>query len=268
MPRFKLYIEYEGTRYSGWQKQKNAKTIQGILLNIAREIFNDSKIDLQGSGRTDSGVHALCQVAHLDVKTILAPEIIKLKINDKLPSDINILEVEKTNKNFHARHNAVSRNYIYQVSKRRTAFGKNFVWWIKDDLNFNEMKSASKEFIGMHDFFSFAEKDNEEKSTKVLINNIQLKNEDDLILIRITGSHFLWKMVRRIVGVLVEIGRGKMTTADLKIFLITKTKEPAKYTAPPSGLFLESVLYKGDKVKDDFGPPVKFMSALNLPRKI
>ncbi|MGA9291102.1 MAG: tRNA pseudouridine(38-40) synthase TruA [Ignavibacteriaceae bacterium] len=262
MSRFKLYIEYEGTRYSGWQKQKNAKTIQGTLLNIAQDIFNDSNIDLQGSGRTDSGVHALCQVAHLEVKTILAPEIIKFKMNDKLPSDINILQVEKSSKNFHARHNAVSRSYIYQISKRRTAFGKNFVWWIKDDLNFNEMMSAAQEFTGMHDFFSFAEKDNEEKSSKVLIDNVQLKNEGDLILIRIIGSHFLWKMVRRMVGVLVEIGRGKMTSADLKTFLITKTKEGAKYTAPPSGLFLENVYYKGDKIEDDFEPPVKFMSAL------
>ncbi len=258
MSRFKLYIEYEGTRYSGWQKQKDVRTIQGILINIAQEIFNDSNIDLQGSGRTDSGVHALRQVAHLDVKTMLAPEIIKLKINDKLPYDINILEIEKINKNFHARHNAVSRSYIYQISKRRTAFGKNFVWWIKDNLNFIKMSEASEEFIGMHDFFSFAEKDQEEKSTKVLIDNVQLKDMDELILIRITGSHFLWKMVRRMVGILAEIGRGKMTTSDLKKFLISKTKETAKYTAPPSGLFLENVYYKGDKIKEDFEPPVKF----------
>jgi tRNA pseudouridine38-40 synthase len=264
MSRFKLYIEYEGTRYSGWQKQKNAKTIQGILLNITRDIFNDSKVDLQGSGRTDSGVHALCQVAHLDVNTMLAPEIIKLKINDMLPSDINILEVEKANKNFHARHNAVSRSYIYQISDRRIAFGKNFVWWIKDKLNFSEMNLAAQEFIGMHDFFSFTEKDSEEKSTKVMIDDVQLKKEDNLILIRIIGSHFLWKMVRRMVGILVEIGRGKMTIADLRIFLITKTKGVAKYTAPPSGLFLENVYYKGEKIKDDFEPPVKIMSTFYL----
>ena len=137
MARFKLYIEYEGTRYSGWQRQQNAKTIQGALINAGTEIFKTSVIDLQGSGRTDSGVHALCQVAHLDVKTMLAPEIIKMKFNDLLPYDINILEVQKINSNFHARHDAVSRSYIYQVSRRRTAFGKNYVWWIKDNLNFD-----------------------------------------------------------------------------------------------------------------------------------
>jgi tRNA pseudouridine38-40 synthase len=257
MARFKLYIEYEGTRYSGWQKQNNAKTIQGVLLKISQEIFNDSKIDIQGSGRTDSGVHALCQAAHLDVKTMLAPEIIKLKINDKLPADINILEVEKVNKNFHARHDAVSRSYIYQISKRRTAFAKNFVWWIKDKLDYSKMEKASKIFLGMHDFASFSDDDKSEKSTKVLIENIQMKEEEDLILIRITGSHFLWKMVRRMTGILAEIGRGKKTEADLQNLLALQNNEAAKYTAPPSGLFLEKVYYKGDKVINNFESPIK-----------
>jgi tRNA pseudouridine38-40 synthase len=260
MPRFKLYIEYEGTRYSGWQKQKNVKTIQGILIKAGQEIFSDSKIDLQGSGRTDGGVHALCQVAHLDVKTMLAPEIIKLKFNDKLPSDINILEVEKAPKIFHARHDAVSRSYIYQISKRRTAFAKNYVWWIKDKLDFNRMESASGTFIGMHDFASFSDDDKSEKSTKVFIEDIQMKEYGDLILTRITGSHFLWKMVRRMIGILVEIGRGKKAEADLIFYLNLKSNEPAKYTAPPSGLFLEKVYYKGDVMRKEFEPPIKFSS--------
>jgi tRNA pseudouridine38-40 synthase len=247
LPRFKLYIEYDGTRYSGWQKQNNAKSIQGMLLKAAGEIFKNSRCDIQGSGRTDSGVHALCQVAHLETKTMIAPEIIKLKFNDNLPYDINILEIEKSQPKFHARHDAISRSYIYQISKRRTAFGKNYVWWIKDNLNFEKMKSASELFIGMHDFISFADKDNDEKSTKVLINNFQMKEEEDLILIRISGSHFLWKMVRRIIGVLVEVGRGRKNKSDIIFFLNNKTNEPAKYTAPPSGLFLEQVLYPGDK---------------------
>jgi tRNA pseudouridine38-40 synthase len=260
MPRFKVFIEYDGTRYSGWQKQPgqiSTKTIQGSILKAAEEIFKKEKIEFQGSGRTDSGVHALRQVAHLDVKTMLAPEIIKMKLNDLLPYDINILEVEKANVIFHARHDAIKRSYIYQISTRRTAFGKNYVWWIKDKLNYREMEKAAKLFTGMHDFVSFSDQDSKEKSTKVLIESIQLKKESDLILIRITGSHFLWKMVRRIVGVLVEIGRGKLTDADLKIYLITKSKEPAKFTAPPSGLFLEQVLYKGEILKTDFASIIK-----------
>jgi tRNA pseudouridine38-40 synthase len=177
-------------------------------------------------------------------------------MNDSLPYDINIMEVEKTHHNFHARHDAVKRSYIYQISTRRTAFGKNYVWWIKDKLDFRAMEAAAKQFAGMHDFVSFSDQDPKEKSTKVLIDDIQFRKEGDIILIRITGSHFLWKMVRRIVGVLAEVGRGKLSEADLKIFLITRSKEPAKYTAPPSGLFLEKVLYKGDKLNDELHPVI------------
>ena len=255
--RFKLFIEYEGTRYSGWQKQENAKTIQGTIVKAATEIFGNDFVDLQGSGRTDSGVHALCQVAHLDATTVLAPEIIRMKLNDLLPHDINILEVEKASQNFHARHDAKTRSYLYQISKRRTAFGKNYVWWIKDKLDFKKIDSASKLFIGMHDFSSFSDDDPEEKSTKVMIDDIQLKEDSNLILIRIVGSHFIWKMVRRIVGVLIEVGRGKKTEKDILSYLHHKSNEPAKLTAPPSGLFLEKVLYEGDKLSDEFRPVIK-----------
>lgn len=260
MSRFKLFIEYDGTRYSGWQKQpgqSSTRTVQGALIKAAEEVFKKEKFDIQGSGRTDSGVHALCQVAHLEAGTMLAPEIIKMKLNDLLPYDINILEAEKAHPKFHARHDAVKRSYVYQISGRRTALGKNFVWWIKDRLDFPVMEKAAKQFIGLHDFTSFSDQDPKEKSTKVLIEDIRLKQEGNIILIRLIGSHFLWKMVRRIVGVLVETGRGNLSEADLKIFLITKSQEPKKYTAPPSGLFLEQVIYKGDKMRKEFNPILK-----------
>ncbi len=255
--RFKLFIEYEGTRYSGWQKQENAKTIQGTIVKAAIEIFGNDFVDLQGSGRTDSGVHAICQVAHLDVNTVLAPEIIRMKLNDLLPHDINILEVEKALQNFHARHDAKSRSYLYQISKRRTAFGKNYVWWIKDKLDFRRMESASKLFTGMHDFSSFSDDDPVEKSTKVLIDDIQIKEDGDLILIRIVGSHFIWKMVRRIVGVLVEVGRGRKSEKDILNYLNSKSSDVAKFTAPPSGLFLEKVLYEEDKLPGELNSFIK-----------
>ena len=257
LSRFKLYLEYEGTRYSGWQKQENAKTIQGTIIKVANEVFGDDFIDIQGSGRTDSGVHALCQVAHLDANTVLAPEIIKMKLNDLLPHDINIMHIEKASRKFHARHDAKSRSYIYQISRRRTAFGKNFVWWIKDDLDFNKMESASKLFLGMNNFASFSDDEPEEKSTKVLIDDIQLKEEGNLILIRIIGSHFIWKMVRRVVGILVEVGRNRKSEKDILVYLNNKSNEPAKFTAPPSGLFLEKVLYDRDILSQDFSSILK-----------
>lgn len=240
--------------------QKNSKSVQGKLYEAAGIVFKGERIEIYGSGRTDAGVHALRQIAHLDVKTMLAPEIIRIKINDELPADINLLEVEKTDPKFHARYDAKSRIYLYQVARRRTSFGKNFVWWIKDQLNFEKMNNASQLFVGMHDFVSFADKDDEEKSTKVLIESVQVKEEGDLILIRITGSHFLWKQVRRMVGALVEVGRGKLTHNDIKYFLEHASPTPAKYTAPPSGLFLEKIIYDGDSFHEDLKPTINISS--------
>ena len=246
--KFKIYLEYNGTNYAGWQKQKNAKTIQGTLIDTVKSVFKKSKgenqfIDLQGSGRTDKGVHAYMQVAHLECKTMLAPEILKLKMNDELPSDICILEIEKTSDKFHARHSAVSREYIYRISKRRTAFEKKYVWWIKDRLDIQKMKNAAKFFEGMHDFRSFSDKTDEDISTKVLVEEIEVRDEKEFIIIRLKASHFLWKMVRRMVGVLVEVGRGNINEERIIELLRTYSDVPAKFTAPPSGLFLSKVTY-------------------------
>src|SRR5437868_9431605 len=139
VPRFKLTIEYAGTRYSGWQIQKNAKTIQGEIDRAVRTITGRNDFELYGAGRTDAGVHALGQVAHLDVGTAVPPETLRLRVNDELPADINILSAVVVPHRFHARHDAVSRRYLYQISRRRTAFAKAFVWWVKDSLDVERM---------------------------------------------------------------------------------------------------------------------------------
>ncbi len=250
--KFKIYIEYAGGNYSGWQKQSKqdkTKTVQGTLIKAIEEVLKNSKgnsrrIDLQASGRTDAGVHAIEQIAHLECETMLAPEILKMKINDLLPSDINILEIEKAPKNFHARHDAKARQYLYVISKHRTAFEKRFVWWVKDSLDINKMKSAAKIFIGMHDFKNFSDDSPEDKSTKCMVGLLEVTEDENKIYIRINASHFLWKMVRRIVGVLVEAGRGNFSNEDiLKLFTAKDKSEISKLTAPPSGLFLEKVYY-------------------------
>jgi len=252
--RFKVILEYEGTRYSGWQVQQNARTVQGELLRAAITVFKTGQLEFYGSGRTDAGVHALAQVAHLDVGTVLAPHIIRMKLNEELPADINIIEVEKIHKNFHARHDAVMRSYLYQISRRRTAFGKRYVWWIKDMLDFGAMEHATQAFVGMKNYQSFTADDPEEKSAKVLVDRITMREIGDLILVRILGSHFLWKMVRQMVGVLVEIGRGNLTPDEVSAYFATGSSDPAWLTAPPSGLFLEGVYYKGDPIPGSLEP--------------
>jgi tRNA pseudouridine38-40 synthase len=243
MPRFKLTIEYNGTRYSGWQIQKNARTVAGELERAIREVTRAKKLELYGSGRTDAGVHAIAQVAHLDIATNLPPETLRRRVNDELPADINVLAVETVSHRFHARHDAVGRRYLYQISKRRTAFQKPFVWWVRDDLDVARMRDTAALFTGLQDFRSFTDDEPEEKSTKVQIERIEIAERDDLILVQIDGSHFLWKMVRRIVGVLVEAGRGALTADEIRKMLREPSGAPARLTAPASGLFLEKVFY-------------------------
>ncbi len=247
MAFFKVFIEYEGTRYSGWQMQKNARTVQGEIHHALTVIFGKGPFEFSGAGRTDAGVHALRQVAGLEAATVLAPEILRLKLNDLLPSDINILEIEKMPGRFDARRDAIARSYLYQISRRRTAFGKRYVWWVKDRLDTKSMENAAAHFRGMKDFRSFTADDPEEKSTRVLIDDIVVGEAGDLLLIRIVGSHFLWKMVRQMVGILAEVGRGNMTDTDVRRYITASSGEPAQYTAPPSGLFLERVYYPGDQ---------------------
>jgi tRNA pseudouridine38-40 synthase len=253
VPRFKLTIEYAGTRYSGWQIQKNARTIAGEIDLAVRTVTGRKDFELYGSGRTDAGVHALAQVAHLDVSTSLPPDTLVRRINDELPADIHVLSAGIVPHRFHARHAAVSRRYVYQVSRRRTAFAKAYVWWVKDPLDLDRMRLAAQAFVGMRDFRSFTpevdaddDESGHERSTVVLVDRLQLDEDGDLILIGIEGSHFLWKMVRRIVGVLVEIGRGGLEPAAAAQLLTSGSNAPARLTAPPSGLFLERVLYEGD----------------------
>ena len=243
MPRFRLLIEYAGTRYSGWQIQKNARTVQGEIDRAIRETLRPREFELYGSGRTDAGVHALAQIAHLEIYSTLGPEQIRRQLNDELPPDINIIAVDKVPHRFHARHDAVARSYLYQISRRRTAFAKPFVWWIKEPLDIQAMRQAASSFLGMKDFRGFTDDDPAEKSTKVHVELLEIAEAGSLILIRIRGSHFLWKMVRRIVGVLAAVGRGELAPQEAA----KEGLDVAALTAPSAGLFLERVYYAGNE---------------------
>jgi tRNA pseudouridine38-40 synthase len=263
VPRFKLTIEYAGTRYSGWQKQKNARTVQGELERAIGEATREKSFEFMGSGRTDAGVHALRQVAHLDVRKAVPAETLRRGVNDALPADIHVLAVDGVPHRFHARHGAEGRSYLYQISRRRTAFAKPYVWWVKDTLDCDRMRAAAARFTGMHDFQAFSDDDPEEKSTEVLVEDVVLAEAGDLVLVRVSGSHFIWKMVRRMVGVLVEIGKGDLEmeiVGDLlterSTFAPRASADPARLTAPAAGLFLERVFYQGDQRRWPLEPAV------------
>ncbi len=246
MARFKLLVEYQGTRYRGWQIQKNSRTVQGEIAAAVRKFTGQTEFELYGAGRTDAGVHALCQVAHLELAKPHPPERLRRALNDILPYDIHVGVVETAPARFHARHDAVARGYLYQISTRRTAFAKKLVWWVRETLDVAAMKRAGQVFPGMQDCQSFSAEKRDDKSSKVLISRVEIRQTGCLILIRVEGSHFLWRMVRRMVGVLVEVGKGELTSEQVQAFLDGKSERPAELTAPPSGLFLERVYYPGD----------------------
>jgi tRNA pseudouridine38-40 synthase len=247
VPRFKLTIEYAGTRYSGWQIQKNARTVHGEIDRAVRTVTARTDFELGGAGRTDAGVHALAQVAHLDVSTKLAASALRHRLNDELPADINILSALVVPHRFHARHDAVARRYLYQIATRRTAFAKPFVWWVKDRLDPARMREGAQAFVGMRDFKAFAAEDEEKPaSTLVLVDRVEVVEAGALVLLSVEGSHFHWKLVRRMAGVLAGIGRGDLEPGDAARLLSSTSDLPAKMTAPASGLFLERVYYKGE----------------------
>ena len=256
MPRYRLTIEYAGTRYSGWQVQNNARTVQGELHKALRDGLRLTRFETYGAGRTDAGVHALGQVVHLDVAATVAPADIVERVNASLPADINVLDAERVAPRFHARHSAVARSYLYQIARRRTAFAKPFVWWVREPLDVSRMRTAARALATFADFRAFTDDDPDEKSMDVAVSGIVVAEVDDLLLIRVVGSHFLWKMVRRLVGVLVEAGRGGIAPQEVARLLGAHSPLPARVAAPASGLFLERVFYEPPPIDWPLAPAV------------
>jgi tRNA pseudouridine38-40 synthase len=259
VPRFKLTIEYAGTRYSGWQKQTNARTVQGVLERAIVDGLGDVLVESQGSGRTDAGVHALAQVAHVDLVRAPAPELLRRLVNDALPADVHVIDAAPVSRKFHARHSAVRRSYVYQISRRRSALAKPYVWWVKDWLDLGPMQALAAAFVGRHDFAAYSDDEPGEKSTLVVLDEVAVAEAGPLVLVRVAGSHFLWKMVRRMVGVIAACGAGTLTPARASEWLVDPESaggEPARRTAPAAGLFLERVFYDGDRWPEPLRPPV------------
>ncbi len=207
--RLKLTIEYAGTRYSGWQIQKNARTVQGEIERAMREATGVGDFELYGSGRTDAGVHALAQVAHLDISTTLPPETLRRRINDALPSDIvhpasraGATSLSRAARRRRPQLSLSGRPPAHRLCQAVRLVGQG------GPRRSTRCARPRRAFVGFHDFRAFSDDDPSEKSTEVLVDALDMHEDEDLILFHIEGSHFIWKMVRRLVGVLVEVGRG------------------------------------------------------------
>jgi tRNA pseudouridine38-40 synthase len=246
--RYRLTLEYDGTNFSGWQIQADARTVQGDLLKGAVRVFGEIAMDLQGCGRTDAGVHALEYVAHLEVASDMPPQEVARMLNATLPKDIAVRAVERADSRFHARHTCIARSYIYQLRTQKSAFGKRYSWWVHEELDLPVMRQAGAVMVGMHDYAAFAEKQELKKSTMVLVDKVEIFAENDMIRIRVIGSHFLWHMVRRMVGVLVEVGCHRLQKEDIPGLFHGPSELPCNHTAPAAGLFFEKAFYNEEEL--------------------
>ena len=244
--KFKLVIEYDGTGYHGWQRQKSDRSIQAEI-EKALTVMTRQALTLAASGRTDAGVHALGQVAHFTCETAIEPGTFHLGLNSLLPDDIVIKACERVPDTFHARYDARRKIYRYRILNRQvpTALDNRYAWHIRKELQIGAMQAAAAQIVGQHDFKAFEGTGSPRASTVRTIFRAQLNQEaEGYLIFEIEGDGFLRYMVRNIVGTLVEVGRGKITPEAFKSILESKDRDRAGATAPPQGLFLVSVDYE------------------------
>ena len=248
MANFCLIIQYDGTRYNGWQRQGNTpNTIQEKLENILEHLYGEP-VELHGSGRTDAGVHALRQVANYRIPRMISRyscNEIQDYFNDYLPQDIRVLAVEKVPERFHARLNAESKVYEYRLDIGRVSniFERRYLYRIDEPLNLRRMREAADLLVGTHDFKSFCANKHMKKSTVRTIYEITFEEENGILYIRYRGDGFLYNMVRIMTGTLIEIGLGERMPSQILTAFDGLDRSLTGFTAPAQGLFLVDVYY-------------------------
>lgn len=241
----KLKIAYDGTNYHGWQTQLNVPTIQETIEHAASVIMKQN-IDLIGSGRTDSGVHALGQVANFKCDTNIPEDKIKIALNSMLPLDIRIIESENVPLEFNSRFDAHDKTYMYQIYNDRvwSPFYSRYSCFVPNSLDFDKMQQAVNNLIGTHDFKGFMAANSDVKTTERTIYNVSLTKEENLIKLYINGNGFLYNMVRIIAGTLIDIGKNIKSVDCIEKAIEEKSRTLLGKTAEPQGLFLMNVNYK------------------------
>ena len=244
MNNYKLLIQYDGTDYSGWQIQNNAPTVQQKIIEAIQVIIKE-KVNLIGSGRTDSGVHALGQIANFRIETELDTYKFRYSLNSILPNDISVLKIEKAEESFHSRFDAKRRSYIYLFSYNKSPFYRKYSYhyFPITKLNFSNLNKVSKSLLGEHDFTSFSKKNIEVEDKICNVSEIIWHKGKELSVVYISANRFLHGMVRTIVGTLLHAAQNNLNENYLINILDRKDREAAKESVPAKGLFLYKVKY-------------------------
>ena len=245
MRNIKLLIQYDGTRYSGWQSQEHTdQTIQGKLQAVLERMTGEA-VDLQGSGRTDAGVHARGQVANFRTSFPGSCQEILQYVNQYLPEDIAVIQVEEVEARFHSRLNAVRKTYVYQIwnTSIPDVFARKYVYTIEEKLDTKAMRQAADLLCGTHDFRAFCSNKRMKKSTVRTLERIEIRQEGSKISLVFTGNGFLYNMVRILTGTLLEVGLHQRQPEEMPEILESLNRENAGFTAPAQGLYLDSVAY-------------------------
>lgn len=245
MKNYKITVQYDGTRYKGWQVQKATDaTIQGKLQNVLSKLAGHL-VEVIGSGRTDAGVHAAGQVANFHMDEHFTMEEIFRNLSEFLPEDIAVTEIAEVDERFHSRYHAVAKTYSYRIRTNPVpdVFARRFVYHYGKPLDISRMQNAAQELIGTHDFASFCGNKRMKKSTVRTLMDVAFFEKEGEIEIRYTGDGFLQNMIRILTGTLIEVGRGERKPESMKNLLAAKDRAQAGYTAPPQGLRLEKVVY-------------------------
>lgn len=244
MRNIKLTIEYDGTNYFGWQKQKNKITVQQIIEEALFKVTKEN-IDLIGSGRTDAGVHALNQTANFKTSGKIKTEKVPFALNSILPRDIVIKNAQEVSDDFHARFSAKGKKYKYLIlnNKYPSALQRNYVYFYPYNLDFNAMQQSCQYIIGEHDFSAFKAVGSSAKTSTRTIYSANFLQADDIIEFYIYGDGFLYNMVRIIVGTLLDVGQGKIESCDIEKIILSKDRTKAGKTVPAHGLYLVEVYY-------------------------
>lgn len=244
MRNIKLTIEYDGKDFNGWQKQPNKLNIQGEIEKAIQEITGE-EVEVNASGRTDAGVHALGQVANFKTNSKIEIEKMAYAINSKLKKSIRIKKAEEVDLDFHSRYKCKEKTYRYIInnSEQGTAIYRGLEYQVSQKLDLEKMKKAIKHFEGEHDFKGFKASGTSSKSSVRTIYKAEVKREGERIIIELTGNGFLYNMVRIISGTIVEVGLGKINPDEIPEIIESKTRERAGKTLPPQGLYLVEVKY-------------------------